>query len=339
MERQDVPSQIRWECPVCGEAGVIDGWQGSLDDLSAFSSSEDSTNPVSVVLPEKAYQMLLDELILDPVCEQVLYGAQPHPDGVVLSGTVDDFEELMGVVAFEANHSATRHRQRRFDDIYAGLDAGSDSWIERSTDVVVEELSRFELVALRSHVTGLILHELARVAKERGTTDQSARPYLTDESLRDLARQAAITLADEQPGAEPLDQPRIIPASLQTIGRSIAGLAEAAHVRGENADSVGLHGALQVISMLGQLLHELPAAPNNQVFLPQAALTRAARLLEATAQLIREGAVISRDIAPEAVPALTEAFVRDARMLRALVSEHGTSTGPLPSAEGPSDPP
>jgi hypothetical protein len=40
VDRQDVPPRIHRECPVCREAGVIDGWQGPDDDLSAISYSD-----------------------------------------------------------------------------------------------------------------------------------------------------------------------------------------------------------------------------------------------------------------------------------------------------------
>jgi hypothetical protein len=330
VERRDIPAQIRWGCPACGEEGVISGWRGSSDDLSATARADYERSPVSVVLPERAYRLLLDELELDRECGSVLYGAQPHPDGVELTGHESDFEELMGVVAVEANYSPTPSRRRRLEAACRLLDPGSRSWLEHSTDVVVDELGRFELVASRAHVTALVRHELATVAKGLDITEASARRYLGEESLRELARQAAVVLADEHPGAELRDEPRTIPASLPTIGRIIAALAEAAHVRVDNDDAVGAHGALQVLSLLGQLINELPAILTGSIFLPQAALTRGARLLEGTAQMIREGAVTSPDIPTDGVPILIEAFARDARTLRTLVSEHGTSSGPLP---------
>jgi len=85
-----------------------------------------------------------------------------------------------------------------------------------------------------------------------------------------------VQLADEQPGASLHGQPRIIPVTLQTIGRTTAALAEAAHVRVLNSDVVGAHGALEVISLLGLFLHELPTIPTGPIDLPQAALTRGA---------------------------------------------------------------
>lgn len=87
---------------------MIDGWQGSADDLSAISQSDEGGSPVSTVVTQQAYQMLLGDLIIERKCERILCGARPHPDGVEISGNEDDFEELMGAVAFEANHSTTR---------------------------------------------------------------------------------------------------------------------------------------------------------------------------------------------------------------------------------------
>ena len=332
MERQDVPPEIRWECPACQEAGVISGWHGSLDDLSAPTQSDEGSGPISVVVPDKTYRLLLDELALDPECERVLYGARSHPDGVELIGNEDDFGELLGVVASEANHAGTRERQRRWDDIYACLDPGRRSWLEQSTDVIIGELAGFDLVAYRAHITELIRDKIAIVAKELSISEDAARQYLKEEDLRHLGREVAVMLADEQPGADLSAQARTIPVPRQTIGRYLAALAEAAHVRVDNADPVGAHGALQVISLFGQLLHELPGEVAGPVFLPQAALTRSARLLEATGQMIRDGAVVSADIPADAVDALAEAFARDARTLRALVREYGTSAGPTPAS-------
>ena len=96
-----------------------------------------------------------------------------------------------------------------------------------------------------------------------------------------------------------------------------------------NADAVGAHGALQLMSLLGQFLHEIPAEQPEPVVLPRAMLTRSARLLEATAQMVRDGSVVSPDIPVNDASALAEAFARDAGILRALV---GGSAGPPPPA-------
>lgn len=196
------------------------------------------------------------------------------------------------------------------------------SWIEDSTDVVVDELARFDLVASRAHVSELIRGRVTAVATGLNIKEQSARRYLHEEALRDLAREVAVRLADEQPGANLHQLPRTIPMSFQGFGLCIAALAEVAHFRELNADTVGVHGALQMISLFAQVLYELPEASCESLLLPRAALTRTARLLDASAQMVRNGAVESPDLPGEAGPALAEAFARDASTLRSLLAEN-----------------
>jgi uncharacterized membrane protein YfcA len=131
-----------------GVPGLQGSWgdrrlAGSPDDLSAMSQCDEGGSPVITVVTQQAYQLLLGDLIIDRKCERMLYGARPHPNGVEISGNEDDLAELMGAVAFEANHSTTRNRQRRWGDIYESLDLVSHSWIEQRADVVVDELARF----------------------------------------------------------------------------------------------------------------------------------------------------------------------------------------------------
>jgi len=196
------------------------------------------------------------------------------------------------------------------------------SWIEDSTDVVVDELGRFDLVASRTHVSELIRGRVTAVATGLNIKEQSARRYLHEEALRDLAREVAVKLADEQPGANLHQLPRTIPMSPQGFGICIAALAEVGHFRELNADAVGVHGALQLISLFAQVLYEHPEASDESFLLPRAALTRTARLLDAAAQMIRDGAVVSADLGSDAGPALADAFTRDASTLRSLLGEN-----------------
>ena len=329
---QDEPPRVRWECPACGEAGSIEGWQGLPPDLSGVARPDEDAELISVVLPEKTYQLLLDDLYMDRECERLLYGARLGPAGVELSGTEEDLEELVGVVAFEANHAPTKKSQHRWDDISEHLKPRRRSWMEHSTDVVLDELGGFDLVVARPHVAELVRQRLAAVATGLRISEQSARRYVDEESLRDLARQAALELAVEQPGADLHNQPRTIPVPLGTFGRTIAALAEAGHVMVTNADAVGTNGALDLTSLLGQVLHERPEPAIDPVLLPQAALARAARLMEATAEMLRQGAAVPPGLPAHSAPTLAAALARDATALRALVSEHGTSPGPSPGS-------
>jgi hypothetical protein len=197
------------------------------------------------------------------------------------------------------------------------------SWIEESTDVVVDELSQFDLVASRDHVAAMIRDRVDAVSSQLHVTERTARQYFDDEALRSLARSAAVALAREQPGADLHDEPRTVPMTVNLLCRTIAGLAEAAHIRELITDAVGVHGALQLISLLAQLLHERPDASADPVLLPPAVLTRTIRLLDATAQMLRDGAVVPADVLPESRAALAEAFDTDADVLRVLLAEYG----------------
>lgn len=58
---QEIPPRVHWECPDCGEAGVIDGWKSSDDDLSAPSGFSSLGSEVRVVISQVGYQLMLDE--------------------------------------------------------------------------------------------------------------------------------------------------------------------------------------------------------------------------------------------------------------------------------------
>jgi len=155
--------------------------------------------------------------------------------------------------------------------------------------------------------------------------------YFSEEAIRDLARDAAVELAAEQPGADLFTAPRNIPVITATLGRSVTALAEAARVRLTSADPAGPDKALQQISLLASLL-SLNSADQQEVTvvaLPQAALTRAARFLEATAQLARTSHLVTPDLPVSSAPELADAFERDAKILRDLVTEQGQPGGPL----------
>ena len=160
------------------------------------------------------------------------------------------------------------------------------------------------------------------------TSSSDERQYMTEDALRELARHAAVELGDEQAGANLLGQPRNIRVGIPTIGRTLAALAEAAHVKVGIQDTVGVHGALEMVSLFGQIVSERSDTASAAVSLPQAALTRSARLLEATAEMIGQEAVSSYDLVPDAMAQLASMFVEDAAILRVLVAERGTSTGP-----------
>ena len=77
---------------------------------------------------------------------------------------------------------------------------------------------------------------------------------------------------------------------------------------------------------------EAPEAKLGSIRLPQAALTRADRVLEASAEIVTAGGAVGPELPTETGAHLARALIADAGSLRSLVSEHGTSAGPTPDS-------
>jgi hypothetical protein len=73
-------------------------------------------------------------------------------------------------------------------------------------------------------------------------------------------------------------------------------------------------------SLFAQVHYELPEASGESLLLPRVALTRTARFLDASAQVVR--AIVSPDLPGDAGPTLADAFARDASTLRSLLGEN-----------------
>lgn len=121
--RRDLPAEVEWGCPDCGDGGLLSGWRGTPFDLSG-PRTEASGDPVGarlveVRLGQKEYELLRDRVdLFDVESERIVAGARPTGGGrVLLSGRLDDWEFLLGEVAFEANHTDARALQRRLDTL------------------------------------------------------------------------------------------------------------------------------------------------------------------------------------------------------------------------------
>jgi hypothetical protein len=204
------------------------------------------------------------------------------------------------------------------------------SWLDRSINLFLDELGECGLTLSREYAAELITQRLQAVSSQMGLSRTTARRYLTEAVLRDLARDAAMQVVNERPGADVLEQPRTIPVPLPTIGRTLTALAEAGHVRHLGDDHVAVDGVLQLISMLGQVLSEATDTADETIALPEAALTRGARLLEASAAMLREGTPTAEGSDYSSVD-LAQAFERDAATLRLLLANHRPSDGASPA--------
>lgn len=116
--RTNVAASIRWECPVCADEGVISGWEGSPFDLRERRLAAVAPWRRIVVRDEVA-AVLREIRVRDLETERLVFRAQSGEHGVELAGSEDDFEELAGFLAAEANLEPDRRRRKRLDDAFA----------------------------------------------------------------------------------------------------------------------------------------------------------------------------------------------------------------------------
>jgi hypothetical protein len=123
VRRPELAAPIRWQCSVCGDEGVISGWEDSPYDLRRRALTlAGAINQVA--LSHQVAATLRELRLLDTDCERLVYRIRAHGERAILSTTDDELEELIGFVAAEANHEPNRRRQRRLD---AAFDALSDA--------------------------------------------------------------------------------------------------------------------------------------------------------------------------------------------------------------------
>lgn len=178
--------------------------------------------------------------------------------------------------------------------------------------------------------TELVHERLQWVAYQMRIEPRSARRYLTDDALTTLAREMVFTFADETPGADVLEAPRTAAVPLSTIGRCVAGLAETIQIRLREHDNISdlrvtVAQLTQALSAVGQLTADHGASAEFQsgnvvVMLPPGLLNRAARYLQACAQLIRDDHILPEDVPAEHAEQLAATFAQDAAALRYYAS-------------------
>jgi hypothetical protein len=179
----------------------------------------------------------------------------------------------------------------------------------------------------RKHAAELITGRVRGVAALMRITEQTARRYLDDETIRDMARRMLFESAGEQPGADLMEVPRTVPLTCVLLGVIIAALAEAMQVRAANepadrlGDVVATYG--QTLSGLGQITAE--AAPGQasdpaEIMFPPALLRRAARYISTAADLAANGGKLPDGVPEAARGELAAALRRDADGLISVTS-------------------
>lgn len=201
------------------------------------------------------------------------------------------------------------------------------TWLDHKVDALVEELAASGMRLDRRHAGVLITDRVRAVAALMRVTEPTARKYLDDETVRDMARRMLFEFAGEQPGADLMEVPRTVPLARVFAGVIIAALAEAMQVRAANelpdrlGDVVATYG--QALSAFGQVI--AAPAPGRAgdpagIMFPPALLRRAARYIGSAADLAADGGRLPDGVPEAARGGLAASLRRDADRLIAVTA-------------------
>lgn len=156
----------------------------------------------------------------------------------------------------------------------------------------------------------LIAERVEFVGQQLGVKEGTARSYVTDEALGQLADLLVDELIEECPGADLHQLPRTASMPYAVVGRTVSALAEVLLLYGAYGplDEIAEAPAEEVttlVSMLGFFISE-NASTTAAVSVPPAFLYRANRILHTAADH------------PDATEDLSAALRRDAIRLRAI---------------------
>jgi hypothetical protein len=201
------------------------------------------------------------------------------------------------------------------------------TWLDIKIDVFLEELTASGMHLDRQRAGELITGQIRAAAALIRVTEATARTYLDDETIKEMARRMLFEVADERPGADLLEAPRTVPLPLALVGITVAALAEAMQVRAANeppdhlADVITTYA--QALSGLGQITAgAAPEQPGNpaEILFPPALLRRAARYIGGAADLAANGGQLPAGIPEAARTQLAASLRRDADGLIAITA-------------------
>ena len=115
--RPEPASVIHWECSTCHDEGVISNWCDSPDDLRRRTLTL-ACPLTEIAITDAVASVLRDLRLLDTDSERVVFAVRVDGERIVLTATDD---ELIGLVAAEANHETNRRRQQRLDAAFDAL--------------------------------------------------------------------------------------------------------------------------------------------------------------------------------------------------------------------------
>lgn len=113
--------RTRWECPDCGENGYISKWQGSDYDLSAAVEPAAGLR-IGMLVTSEEHKWLSEIMTNSQEEDAIIAGGVVVDQGVWISGRPEDFDLLLGSIAFDANHTNSTKRRRALHAIHDRVD-------------------------------------------------------------------------------------------------------------------------------------------------------------------------------------------------------------------------
>ena len=201
------------------------------------------------------------------------------------------------------------------------------TWLDSKIDVFLEELAASGMHLDRQRAGELISGQVDAVATLMRVTEATARTYLDDEIIKDMARRMLFEVAGERPGADLMEASRTVPLPLALVGITVTALAEAMQVRAANEPPHRLGDVIttyaQTLSGLGQITADAAAKEAGElaeILFPPALLRRAARYISGAADLAANGGKLPDGIPETARSQLAATLRRDADGLTAITT-------------------
>jgi hypothetical protein len=135
----DLPATIQWRCTGCNDEGVISGWEDSPYDLRQSLAVSDNELRYETLVNDELAETLRRLMLLDMECERLVFQMHSSNEGIVLTASVEELDDLLGFVAADANHETNRRRQKRLD---AALDVLSDALKDVESALILSPATR-----------------------------------------------------------------------------------------------------------------------------------------------------------------------------------------------------
>jgi hypothetical protein len=164
----------------------------------------------------------------------------------------------------------------------------TNRWLRESAAALVKRVEDRGMILPVETAEAFLAERHLTAAAELGAGERSARQFLDDDTLDELADHLVGTFADEEPGSNLFILPRTAHMSVASFGRLIAGLAETIQFLGthraiDDADRrARIHETAQLLSLAGLLQADHTGGP---IAAPPAMFSRIARTLTTTADM------------------------------------------------------